>query len=139
MISFKNRILSIVLVCLISIVLIIPVSAVGQYEYVVPPKELWTCFDHTMHYSQNNPEWGVVLMSKHPQFRGCGNSHMVNYQIVDDALLIHDEQRNWDYKIFGWEFDSDVFKYYHFYVNGEIPTRHFRYKLPNAEEVYHAI
>ena len=120
-------------------ILILPASAVGQYEYQEPPKELWGCFDHAMHYSQDNPEWGMVVISSHPQFRGIGNSHFVNYQIHDGLLYLYDAEINHRYYAIGWQYDSYTFDYYHFYVDGEIPTRYFRYKLPNAEDVYNAL
>lgn len=115
-------------------------ASAGQYDYVVPPAELWGCFDYAMHYSQDNPDWGVVLISDHPQFRGMGNSHFVNYKILyNSELILYDVESGRTSRYCNWQYDSYTFDYYHFYVNGEIPTRHFKYKLPNAEAVYNAL
>lgn len=96
-----------------------------------------------MHYSQDNPEWGMVVISDHPRFRGM--NHVVNYQINEDKTLqIHDEYLGIDYVIREWEYDSCTFDYYHFYINGEKPTRYYNYRnrfhiRPNAEIVYNEV
>lgn len=116
------------------------VSAVqSQYDYNSPPVELWGCFDYAMHYSQDNPEWGIVLISDHPRFRGNGNSHFVNYQIHDDILFLYDADKDSEYYNLGWQYDTFTFERYHFFIDGEIPTRHAKYRLPNAELVYNAL
>ena len=108
--------------------------------------EHWTCFDHAVYWSEKYPGWGMVLMSKNPKFEGYnfGDNHLVNYKILPDkTLLIHDGTRKTDkdYLVAGWEFDSCTFEYYHFYVNGEVPTRTWTggVMYPNAEAVYNAI
>lgn len=113
----------------------------SQYSYSTPPLHLWTCFDHSMNYSKHNPEWGVLLVSNHPQMLGMG--HFMNYQInySDNSLIIHDEFLENDRIIRGWQYDSDTFDYYHFYIDSERPTRWFNFQnkfhiRPNAEEVY---
>ena len=121
-----------------------PISSItpsSQYAYSTPPLHLWTCFDHSMNYSLHNPEWGMVLISSHPRFRG--KNHVVNYKInySDNSLIIHDEFLKNDYIIRGWEYDSCTFDYYHFYIDGERPTRYHNWVnsmhiRPNAEEVY---
>ena len=118
-------------------------ASAGQYDYVVPPEDLWSCFDYAMHYSQENPEWGMVVISTHSQF--IGMNRVVNYQINEDkTLLIHDEFLNNDYMVKGWEFDSCTFDYYYFYVDGEKPTRRYNFRnkyhiKPNAEDIYNAL
>lgn len=118
---------------------VISTASAGQYDYVIPPENLWSCFDYSMDFSRNNPDWGIVLISTHPQFRGMGNSHFVNYQIVGDSLLVRENDSDWEYLIDKWQYDTCTFEYYHFYVNGEIPTRYFKYKLPNAEAMFNAL
>lgn len=112
-------------------------ASAGQYDYVIPPEELWSCFDYAMEYSRTNPEWGMVLISDHPRFRGIGNSHFVNYQFDENNdLITYDGDGEFIKKYIGWQYDSDTFQFFHFYVDGEKPTRYFGYKMPNAEAVY---
>ena len=101
----------------------------------------WTCFDHAMYWSAKYPDWGMVLISKNPNFEGYkfGDNHLVNYKILPDkTLLIHDgtKKTDKDCLVSGWEYDSDTFEYYHFYVDGEVPTRTWIKLYPNAEAVY---
>lgn len=115
-----------------------------QYGYMVPPRELWTCFDHSMNYSHHNPEWGMLLISKHPRFMGLGEdiSHFVNYQISSEGVLsIYDGCSGNHIWVFGWEDDVCTHDYYHFYIDGEKPTRYYNFQnqfqiRPNAELVY---
>jgi len=130
------------LVFIVFLVVGISGASAGQYSYVVPPEDLWSCFDYAMHYSQDNPDSGIVLISSHPRFRGIGNSHFVNYQINDKKQLIiygHDHENTITKVIDGWQYDTFTHQHYHFYLNGEIPTRYFSYKLPNAVAVYNAL
>lgn len=136
MIMFKKLLLSGVIFAVLVFTFIGSASA-GQYDYVEPPEYLWSCFDYAMNYSQMNPEWGIVLVSDHPRFRGVGNSHFVNYQIDEGILYIYDSESGFTARHLNWWDDS--FTYYHFYMNGEVPTRYFRYELPNAMEVYNAL
>lgn len=113
----------------------------NQYFYIVPPLPLWTCFDHSMNYSLHNPSWGMVLISSNPHLLGMG--HSVNYKInqSDGVLHIWDGFNQITQAREGWEYDSDTFTYYHFYIDGEKPTRWFNFcnKLhirPNAELVW---
>jgi len=134
-----QRNLIFIVICAILCLGHIGVASAGQYDYVVPPAELWGCFDYAMHYSQGNPDWGIVLISDHPRFKGIGNSHFVNYQIYDKTLVIYDAEKGSYSYLLGWQYDTFTFDYYHFYVNGEIPTRYLGYKLPNAEAIYNAL
>lgn len=106
-----------------------------QYGYMVPPRELWTCFDYSMNYSHHNSEWGVLLISKYPRFMGLGEdiSHFVNYQISSEGIL----------SIYDGCSGNHVctYDYYHFYIDGEKPTRYYNFQnqfqiRPNAELVY---
>jgi len=104
----------------------------------------WTCFDYSIKLNRVDPAWGIVLISHNPKFEGYayGDNHMVNYKInVDKSLLIHDELLQREYIVSGWEYDSDTFDYYHFYINGEVPTRTWTRNAikPNAGVVYNAL
>ena len=95
----------------------------------------WTCVDYSIKLNRLNPQWGMVVISDNLRFQGM--NHLVNYKITDEGFLfIHDELLMIEYTISGWEYDDGPFDYYHFYIDNEIPTRHYRYLLPNAEEVY---
>ena len=104
----------------------------------------WTCFDYSMDRTRQNPEWGIVLISTNPKFEGykSGDNHFVNYKINDDkSLLINDEFLQNEYTARGWQYDTQAFDYYHFYIDGEIPTRAWARNAlkPNAEVVYSAL
>lgn len=104
----------------------------------------WTCFDYSVELNKRDSTWGIVLKSQNPKFEGYayGDNHMVNYKILDDkSLLIHDELLKQEYIVGGWEYDSNVFDYYHFYINDEVPTRTWSENAikPNAKVVYNAI
>ena len=66
--------------------LISPASA--SIAIVRDNPDAWTCVDYSISYTLENPEWGLVSISSHPDFRGV--SHMVNYQLNGTALKIHD-------------------------------------------------
>jgi len=117
-----------------------------ELHFVIEYPERWTCFDIAMNWSEQHPEWGMVLISKNPRFEGYkfGDNHLVNYKLLPDkSLLIHDGTRkiNTEYIISGWEYDSCTFEYYHFYINGEMPTRTWTANAlhPNAEVVYNSL
>jgi len=127
---------------LIAVLLVgsIGTSSAFQYDYVEPPEYLWSCFDYAMHYSQDNPEWGVVLLSNNPRFKLYANNHYLNYKILDTGELnLYDVESGRLSRHWGWQYDTVTFDYYHFYAFGETPTRQHSYKLPNAEAVYNAI
>jgi len=104
----------------------------------------WTCYDYSMERTKQNPEWGIVLISTNHRFEGykLGDNHFVNYKINDDkSLLIHDELILHEYTAHGWQHDTHAFEYYHFYINGVIPTRSWARNAlkPNAEAVYNEL
>ena len=77
----------------------------------------------------------MVVISDNRLFKG--SNHLVNYKITDEGyLLIHDEAFMIECTVSEWEYDCGPTNYYRFYINNETPTRHYRYLLPNAEEVY---
>lgn len=107
----------------------------------------WTCFEFAMNWSEQHPEWGMVVISDNNRFQGM--NHLVNYQINDDKtlqIISYVKQTDGSYEVTEyvvseWEYDTCTFDYYHFYINGEIPTRYYnranQYQIkPNAEAVY---
>jgi len=86
------------------------------------PQEKWTCYDWSVNFARENPEWGIVTVSDNMWFNSnAGFSHMVNYQIIDnETLLIHDGLYKNDYILAGWQLQG----YYHFWVN-ETPVRNY--------------
>src|SRR6056297_1428782 len=42
---------------------------VGSFDPVRPDPATWTCYDHSINFARENPEWGVVSMSSNPMFR----------------------------------------------------------------------
>lgn len=102
--------------------------------------EDWTCFDFAVNWSEQHPRWGIVVISNNPRFQlGHSENHFFNYQIMENGdLLIHDEFNNNEYLMKG-EWWYDPVKFYHFYLDGKIPTRNYSYLLPNAEVFYNAI
>jgi len=111
---------------------------------IIYPAE-WTCFDFAMNWSEQHPEWGMVVISDNKRFQGM--NHVVNYLINDDkslqvkSYIMQNEKYDViEYTIYGWEFDDyGRFDYYHFYLDGEIPTRKYKHLLSNEWVVFNAI
>ena len=98
----------------------------------------WTCFDYSIEFTQQNPDWGLVVISDDSRF--YGDNHLVDYKITDDKkLLIHDELSCIERSVTGWQYEYTGLDYYHFYINGEQPTRQYQNMLPNAEAVYNEL
>jgi len=105
--------------------LIMPAAA--SFNPIRENKEAWTCYDHALNFSENNPDWGIVCMSNNRYFKGV--SHFVNYKYIsDDVLLIHDNFFGIEYKYLKWGGDG----YYHFYIN-EPPRRYYKWLVDNRE------
>lgn len=113
-----------------------------EIETVYP--EHWTCFDFAMNYSELHPEYGMVVISDNPTFQG--DNHLVNHKVNNDKtlhIISYIEQGDGyeiiEYDLGGWQYDDGPFDYYHFYINGEIPTRRYSYLLPNAVVVFNSL
>ena len=110
---------------------------------IIRAEQTKECLDYSLEYQSSNPEWGILLISDNYWFKGLG--HYVNYQIsAEKVLFIHDDMTGADYSAWGWQYNGEYsftqyHKYYHFFVNGEEPTRRFRFMKPNAMEVYNAL
>jgi hypothetical protein len=107
------------------ITLVIVISLIqnaGAVSIIPTTPDKWTCYDHSVNFSKENPEWGMVTMSNNQWFRSnAGVSHMVNYHIIDnETLLIHDGLYKNDYVLASWQLQG----YYHFWIN-ETPVRNY--------------
>lgn len=102
---------------------------VGALEQTVNRSDrvdYWTCYDYSVDFEKNNPEWDTVTISKHKFFYGV--SHMVNYQMYDDAkMIIYDGLYDNIYWVNNWQWD---YNYYHFWLDST-PVRNYRYLLDN--------
>lgn len=92
--------------------------------------EHWTCYDYSVDFEKNNPDWDCVTISNHKLFYGI--SHMVNYQFYDNiTMIVYDGLLDNLYYINNWQWDID---YYHFWLDNT-PWRNYRYLLDNREVV----
>ncbi len=82
-------------------------------------KNVSTCYDFAVSFQSENPGWGIVSLSTNQQFRGV--SHIVNYQVEGDTLVIHDGMYLADYEIPNYQDESGFF---HFWIN-ETPIRYY--------------
>lgn len=92
--------------------------------------EQWTCYDYSVDFEKNNPDWDCATISNHRFFYGV--SHMVNYQMYSDTqMIVYDGLLDNMYYINNWQWDID---YYHFWLDST-PWRNYRYLLDNREVV----
>jgi hypothetical protein len=110
----------------------------GSFDPVRPDKSTWVCYDYSIDYSRNHPEWKIVTMSGNSGFRGV--SHMVNYKMVGDFMLIHDEMygNNLYFRYDRRTTDNPYYEeaYYHFYDVNETPLRMYMYMADNSETFF---
>jgi len=92
--------------------------------------DMWTCYDYSVDFEKNNPDWDCVTISKHRFF--FERSHMVNYQFYTDTqMIVYDGLLNNMYHIYNWKWDND---YYHFWFDCT-PWRNYWYLLDNRKVV----
>ena len=88
--------------------------------------DYWNCYDYSVDFEKNNPEWDCVTISKHRLF--YGRSHMVNYLMYDNTtMIVYDGLLDNLYYINNWQWDTE---YYHFWLDST-PWRNYRYLLDN--------
>lgn len=87
--------------------------------------DYWTCYDYSVDFENDNPDWDCVTISNHKFFYGV--SHMVNYQFYDGRMIIYDCLFDNMYYVNGWDITRD---YYHFWFN-DMPLRNYRYLFDN--------
>lgn len=114
--------------CLLVFILLI--GNCSAVEIIPKSKESYTCYDYSVEFREQNPDWGIVTISNNKYFYGI--SHMVNYQLMDDGTLkIHDGLYKYDYVYEGWE----RVDYYHFWGDDEIPKWNYRFLWDNREVI----
>jgi hypothetical protein len=110
----------------------------GSFDPVRPDEDTWSCYDYSINYARENPEWGVVTLSNNPCF--YGQSHYVNWKVENDMLYLYDSQYNVKC---GFEIDklcmmecNEWFKpcYYKFWSVDETPHRNYRILQDNSME-----
>lgn len=74
--------------------------------------------------SENNLSIGSVILSNHPVFRGKWNSHIVNYVMINESIVIICPQTDSVIAMNpGMVFDGKSFKYYRLYSDGtQVPS-----------------
>lgn len=88
--------------------------------------EQWTCYDYSVDFEKNNPEWDCVTISNYKFF--YISSHMVNYQMYDNTtMIVYDGLLDNLYYINNWQWD---YNYYHFWLDST-PWRNYRFLLDN--------
>jgi len=110
-----------VLYILTLLLLVTPAGAYGDEGVKIIPgntEDYWTCYDYTMDYTKNNPEWGRVTLF-HSSYDSV--THAVNYQLINGELEIHDGFYQIDYTLENWE--DKAYYNYHFWATNETPAR----------------
>lgn len=115
------------LLVIIILSLINPVQAVEIKEN----RASWVCYDWSTWYNSENPEWKIVTISEHRYFYGV--SHMVNYQLEGENLIIHDEFYKLDYTIYDFK-NSGL--YFHFWEEGQTPVRNYKFLWDNSHILF---
>lgn len=83
--------------------------------------EGWTCYNYSVDFAKNNPDFEVVTVSRSPEFKGI--SHMTNYQFYDnETMIVYDGLLDKLYFVYDLQWDVEDYNYYYFWVN-ETPTR----------------
>ena len=94
---------------------------------IIENRNSWTCYDWSTQFKEDNPEWGILTMSNNIYFKGV--SHMVNYQLRGNDLLIHDQLYQWDYTIYNYSTSGICF---HFWGENETPVRTYKFLRVNT-------
>lgn len=102
----------------------------GSAVRIIPKEEAYyDCYDWSIKYNKENPEWGIVTMSDNRLFKGT--SHMVNYRLANNGLRIHDGLYGIDYTIDDYRVAK---KYFRFWRADEVPVRHYKFLRANAPQ-----
>jgi hypothetical protein len=112
---------------LLSAIIILSLINVGQAVEIKENRAAWVCYDWAVWYNSENPEWKIVTISEQRFFYGV--SHMVNYQLEGENLIIHDEFYKLDYTIYDYK-NSGL--YFHFWQNEQTPVRNYKFLRANS-------
>ena len=74
--------------------------------------------------SEHNITMGSVILSNHPRFRGKGNSHIVNYIMMNNTIMLINPQTDEMYEMNpGMLYRGKILKYYRLYPDGtQVPS-----------------
>lgn len=112
----------------ISMLILLLISPAQAVQVIPKTQDDFTCFDYSIAYAKENPDWGIVTISDNQWFGVF--SHMVNYQFTENnTLMIHDGLYQYDYEIYNWQ-DAPLF--YHFWLENEIPCRNYKVLQDNS-------
>lgn len=93
----------------------------------------WTCYDYSVDFAKNNPDFGVVTVSRSPEFEGI--SHMTNYHFYDnETMIVYDGLLDKLYFIHNLQWDVEDYNYYYFWID-ETPTRECVDMIDNRDVV----
>lgn len=98
----------------------------GSFDPVRPNQDYWTCYDHSINFARENPDWGIVTVSNHPHFKY--GAHMVNYKIENDTIHFYDST---------WSNETKQYDYYVNIDNRKTDNPYFRpcyYKFNSPEK-----
>lgn len=102
--------------------------------------DYWTCYDYSVDFAKNNPNWDMVTISKDVNFQrhvyGNGvhqGSHLLCYHFYDNTtMIVYDGLLDNMYYINNWQWDMD---YYHFWLDDQQPVRNYGYLVDNRDVV----
>jgi len=97
----------------------------------------YSCGHYSRDLARNASEYnlsiGSVILSNHPVFRGKWNSHIVNYVMINDNIVIIDPQTDSLFAMNpGMMFDGKFFKYYRLYPDGAQVPSHWSVNLAHT-------
>ena len=96
----------------------------NEHEYL----PWYTCGHYARDLARNASEYnlsiGSIMLSNHPVFRGKWNSHIVNYIMINDTIVIICPETDQVLALnSGLVFDGKSYKYYRLYPDGtQVPT-----------------
>ena len=112
-----------------------------QNHYTIPRNDDWICFDYATAYMEDNPEFGILIITNPENHRfQRGNDeinpvHAVNYKFYDDkTMLYHDEMLYGHFNAIGWEMTQD-----NWYFAPEGFENSWDYLLDNKQETYNEL
>ena len=88
----------------------------------------YTCGHYSRDLARNasnyNLSIGSVILSNHPMFGGKWNSHIVNYVVINESIIIIDPQTDSMFYMNPYMlFDGKSFRYYRLYPDGtQVPS-----------------
>lgn len=93
--------------------------------------ERWESYDYAINYSENNPEYGVVLVANNKNFNGLAT--FANYKFDKTDLILHDARYNITYVSLIWKYENNG-NFYHFYAKKEVPPRNYAFMTDNSKD-----